>query len=72
MNGDAQVECGGMQGFDDGVHAALGRKSAHAEFQMGNHVQHGGCPVGVAAIVGGVAVKQLTQFLVASPRIPLV
>ena len=59
-----------MQGLHDGVHPAIRGEGAHAEFEVGDHMQHGRRTVGVAAVVGRVAVEELLQFGMAGARIP--
>ena len=71
-NVDPHSECSLVQGVNNGVHAANRGKRAHPEFKVGDHMQHGWSPIGVAAVVRGVAVEQLLEVRVAGPPVPIV
>ena len=51
-----------VRGIHDGVHAADQGERAHAEFELGDDVEHGRRPVGIAAVVGGKPVEELRRW----------
>ena len=54
----------------NGTHPTFGKEGADSVFEVGDDVHHGRCPVGVAAIVGRVAVEKLRELGVL--QVPLV
>ena len=72
VNVDTEGQGRLVQGVHDGVHAADRGERAHSEFEVGDDVEHGRRPVGIAAIVGGKPVEELLEVGVPGPGVPRV
>ena len=54
------------------MHAAFWGEGSHPKLEVGNHMEHGGSPEGVAAIVGRIAIEELLKMRMPGFAVPIV